>query len=202
MRCYHKNPQYDLISRISLSPSWETARKMPSALKNELRDIGVEMPRRFDRIQFDWRRWQEGTLDDFTRLISEITDARISYPNGAGKTARDAWRKNSRCTSDKVSGYTARRNERMRANEFGTRPLPWPGRGGVSFSVASDHRDRDRCDQPLRSRCRGQHHRSVLTFSLPPSLSFFLSFLFFIVLPHPLSLSLTCPLFAFRPPST
>lgn len=60
------------------------------------------------------------------------------------------------------------------------------GRGGVSFSVASDHRDRDRCDQPPRSRCRGQHHYTVvrlvlflsfLVFSLllPLSLSFFLS---------------------------
>jgi len=93
----------------------------------------------------------------------------------------------SRYTSDKVLGHTAFRNERMRTNEFETRPLRWPGRGGVSFSVASDHRDRDRCDQPLRSRCRGQHHRSVLTFSLslPPSPPLSLSFLLFIFLPQP-----------------
>lgn len=60
---------------------------------------------------------------------------------------------------------TARRNERT--NEFGTTRRP--GRGGVSFSVASDHRDRDRCDQPPRSRCTGQHHYtdgSALSFSL------------------------------------
>lgn len=55
-------------------------------------------------------------LDGFTRLISGITDARVSYPNGDGKTARDAWRKNSLHSSDKVSGHTTRRNERERTS--------------------------------------------------------------------------------------
>lgn len=154
--------------------------------KKKLRGIGAKI-RRFDRIQFDWRRWREGMLDGFTRLISGITNARVSYPNGDGKTARDAWRKNSRCLTKFRDKYRAqeRTNERERTSSE-------PGRGGVSFSVASDHRDRDRCDQPPRSRCRGQHHRSVLSFSLRPS----------VILSHSLSPSLARPLFAFRPPST
>jgi len=78
------------------------------------------------------------------------------------------WRKNSRWRTNFRNTPCAETNERT--NEFGTRSPHQPSRGGVSFSVASDHRDRDRCDQPPRSRCRGQHHYTVawLSFSLSP----------------------------------
>lgn len=78
---------------------------------------------------------------------------------------RDAWPEGS--LFDQVSKQKPRAETNERANEFGTRRL---GRGGVSFSVASDHRDRDRCDQPPRSRCTGQHHYTVVRRSLLLSL--------------------------------
>lgn len=50
---------------------------------------------------------------------------------------------------------------RTAANSFGTRF----GRGGVSFSVGRDHRDRDRCDQPPCSMHRPTPLHRLPSFS-------------------------------------
>lgn len=54
---------------------------------------------------------------------------------------------------------------RTEPNSFGTRL----SRGGVSFSVGRDHRDRDRCDQPPCSMQRPTPLHRRPSFSLPSS---------------------------------
>lgn len=119
----------------------------------------------------------------------------------------------------KVSGYTLQKRTSKRTSPERVRSPCGLGRGGVSFSVASDHRDRDRCDQPPRSRCRGQHHYTVvrlvlflsffsfLSFSFiffSLSLSFYFSSLFLPIFSTSFSIFLVSsrPLFALCPPLT
>lgn len=83
----------------------------------------------------------------------------------------------------KVSGYTLQKRTSKRTSPERVRSPCGLGRGGVSFSVASDHRDRDRCDQPPRSRCRGQHRGSARSLSFLLLLSvLLLSFSLFLLL--------------------
>lgn len=94
----------------------------------------------------------------------------------------------------KVSGYTLQKRMSKRTSPERVRSPCGLGRGGVSFSVASDHRDRDRCDQPPRSRCRGQHHYTVVRLVLFLSFFSFLSFSFFFFSLSPIFLSLSTSL--------
>jgi len=111
-----------------------------------------------------WLEKIAGGYDGFTRLLFRITNARISLT-----VTTKSW-----CMVEELSalvwqsfGHTTHRNERMSSERV--------HRGGVSFSlsVASDHRDRDRCDQPPRfSMQKPTPSFGALSFSLslPPSL--------------------------------
>lgn len=166
-------------------------------LKKKFHEIIPSWNRHGDSIEFNLTGGDSGRIRWFYEITLrdyERERANISYPNRNDKTARDAWWKNSRHSSDKVSDTPragTNTNERVRNASVALAV-------GASLSHCQSHQTTviaTGATSNRDSRCRSQHHRLVLSFSLPPFLPPSLSLLF-VYLSHSLSLSRSHDLFS------